>query len=166
MSIAIPLSSSPVQPAPGHVPAGQWKLPAGRALSLYPREHGVLEITLGRVWVTQAGRHCASSDQVLAAGERLRVEPGRHVVIEPWAGAGWPAAAFRWDAVPVAQAGVAPAPADWERGVAQPARELAQALAGVGRAAVRVAAGFAAWAGRVPQALALPGARGGAPCGG
>jgi len=166
MNTAIPLSSSPVLPAAGRVPAGHWKLQAGRALSLRPRERGVLEIALGRAWVTVAGGPCASADHVLAAGERLVVEPGRHVVIEPWAGAGWPAVAFRWDVAPVAPAVAAPAPADWERGVAQPLRELAQALAGVGRAAVRVVAGFAAWAGRLPQALALPGGRGGAPCGG
>lgn len=166
MNTAIPLSSPSVLTAAGRVPAGQWKLPAGRALSLYPSERGVLEIALGRAWVTVAGAHCASADHVLAAGERLVVEPGRHVVIEPWAGPGWPAMAFRWDAVAPKQPRVTAAPADWERGVAQPLRELAQALAGVGRAAVRVVAGFAAWAGRVPQALTLPGGRGGAPCGG
>ncbi|WP_051249069.1 DUF2917 domain-containing protein [Acidovorax sp. JHL-9] len=150
MSIAIPLSASAVLSDASRVPARQWKLPAGRALSLYPRERGVLEITLGRAWVTQSGARCASTDHVLAVGERLVLEPGRHVVIEPWAGPGWPAAAFRWEAAALVRA-----PADWERGVAQPARELAQALAGAGRAAVRVATGFAAWAGR-----------GGAPCGG
>jgi len=166
MNTAIPQSSLSVLSAADRVSAGHWKLQAGRALSLHPRERGVLEIALGRAWVTVAGAHCASADHVLAAGERLVVEPGHHVVIEPWAGSGWSAVAFRWDAAPVATAVAAPAPTDWERGVAQPARELAQALAGVGRAAARVVAGFVAWAGRVPRALALPGGRGGAPCGG
>lgn len=160
MSASIPLSLSPVPSAPGRVLAGHWKLPAGRALSLYPREHGVLEITLGRVWVTQAGRCGASADHVLAAGERLRIEPGRHVVIEPWAGAGWPAAAFCWDAGLAPEPCAAPAPTDWDRSVAQPARELAQALAGAALAAAQVVRGLVRWA------AGMPGGRCGAPCGG
>ena len=160
MTIALPLSSSPVRSVAGQVPAGQWKLPAGRALSLRPRERAVLEITLGRVWVTQAGARCASTDHVLAAGERLVVEPGRHVVIEPWAGAGWPVAAFHWDPAPSPGAAAVPASAQWERGVAAPLRELAQALAAAGDAAARVIAGMARYA-LTPQA-----GRGGTPCGG
>jgi|GEM_PF-3862481 len=140
----------------GRAQAGHWKLPAGRALSLYPRERGVLEITLGRVWITAPDIHGASVDQVLVAGERLVVRPGVHVVIEPWGCAGWPAAAFRWDRVP------SPVRADWERSVAQPARELAQALAGAAHAGVRVLAGLWDWAGLPAQ----PGGRGGVPCGG
>lgn len=166
MNTAIPLSSPSVPSAAGSVPAGHWKLPAGRALSLHPRERGVLEIALGRAWITVAGAHCASADLVLEAGECLVVEPGRHVVIEPWAGAGWPAVAFRWDVEPAVQAGPLSAPADWERGVAQPARELAQALEDVVLAAVQVARGLVRWAAGVPQALVQPGGRGGVPCNG
>lgn len=98
MSSLSPLSHPTAAPTPGRALAGHWKLPAGRVLSLYPRERSVLEITLGRVWLTGADGPGPGADHVLAAGERLVVEPGRHVVIEPWAGAGWPAAAFRWDA--------------------------------------------------------------------
>ena len=164
MSTSSLLPSSPAC-VPGRTLAGHWKLQAGRALSLYPRERGVLEITLGRVWLTVPDGEGASADHVLAAGERLVVEPGSHVVIEPWACTGWPAAAFHWD---VAQAPQAPqacaaaAPADWERGVAQPLRELAQALAGAGRASVRVLAGLWGWVGLPAHA----GGRGRVPCGG
>lgn len=140
----------------GRAQAGHWKLPAGRALSLYPRERCVLEITLGRVWVTAPDVHGASVDQVLVAGERLVVGPGSHVVIEPWGCTGWPAAAFRWDGVPSAVR------ADWEHAVAQPARELAQALSRAGRAGARVLAGLWDWAGLPAHA----GGRGGVPCGG
>lgn len=161
MSMNLSPSFSPVRSVVGLVPAGQWKLPAGRALSLRPRERAVLEITLGRVWVTQAGgTRCASTDHVLAAGEHMVVEPGRHVVIEPWACAGWPAAAFHWDAAPAPGAATVPASAQWERGVAAPLRELAQALATAGDAAARAIAGLARYA------LTPQDGRGGTPCGG
>ena len=159
-----PLSHTTAVPVPGRRRAGHWKLQAGRALSLYPRERGVLEITLGRVWLTGAAGPGAPVDQVLAAGERLVVEPGRHVVIEPWVGADWPAVAFCWDAAVAPCA--APLSAQWERTVALPLRELAQALACVGRAlatatgaAGRLLAGLVrfALAPRVPQ----PGCGGG-----
>lgn len=129
MSMNLSPSSSPVRSVVGLVPAGQWKLPAGRALSLRPRE-------------------------------RMVVEPGRHVVIEPWAGAGWPVAAFQWGAAPAPGAATVPASAQWERGVAAPLRELAQALATAGDAAARAIAGLARYA-LTPQA-----GRGGTPCGG
>ncbi|NUN59827.1 MAG: hypothetical protein HUU13_01740, partial [Burkholderiaceae bacterium] len=52
MSSLSPLSHPTAAPTPGRALAGHWKLPAGRVLSLYPRERSVLEITLGRVWLT------------------------------------------------------------------------------------------------------------------
>lgn len=166
MPMSLSPSSFPVLPIPGGVIAGHWKLQAGRALSLYPRERSVLEIGLGRAWVTVAGGRCGSADEVLAAGQRLVVEPGCHVVIEPWAGAGWSAVAFRWDAAPLADSRAESAEAQWERGVMLPLRELSQSLAGVGLdvtiafgAAGRLLAGLGryALAPRVPQ----PGCGGG-----
>ena len=153
MSSLSPLSLPTAAPTHGRALAGHWKLPAGRVLSLYPRERSVLEITLGRVWLTGADGPGPGADHVLAAGERLVVEPGRHVVIEPWAGAGWPAAAFRWDAAPAPHA--VPLSAQWERGVALPLRDLSQALGCLGRA-VAMAAGAAGrlFAGLARYALA------------
>ncbi len=71
------------QPAPG-----TWKLPAGRAMTLSPREAGVLQVVYGEVWATFDGPHEGPlndwGDHVVRAGERLRVPPGRRLVVESW----------------------------------------------------------------------------------
>ena len=117
--------------------AGCWKLATGRALSLHPREPGVLEIAQGRVWLTvrgapSASRPAAEADRVLCAGDRIAIAAGQHVVIEAWTppGARLDSVAFGWT---VAAAGAAQQRAfrpraDWECSVAQPLRELVQAL--------------------------------------
>ena len=51
-------------PLAGRTAAGCWKLTAGTALSLRPRQRGVLEVAQGRVWLTAGG----SADHVLLAG--------------------------------------------------------------------------------------------------
>ncbi len=66
--------------------AGCWKLAPGRALSLRPREAGVLRIRQGRAWATlderPRGHGPDAGDYFLLAGEQLAVQPGRHLVIE------------------------------------------------------------------------------------
>ncbi|CAN7599325.1 DUF2917 domain-containing protein [Acidovorax sp. Leaf78] len=137
-------------PSAGRPAAGCWKLNPGRALSLHPREHGVLAIAQGRAWVTLRGASLAGlpvdlppdlpmclADHVLQAGERLVVAPGQHVVMEAWSPAGTPpeAVAFEWAAQPVAQAQRLLRPgAEWECSVALPLRDLMQALGQGGRA--------------------------------
>jgi hypothetical protein len=139
------LESQQSAPAPQAVrsAAGCWKLANGRALSLVPHTHGVLEIAQGRVWVTlgsggaSADLPDTSADHVLHAGERLHIAPGQHVVMEAWALSGSvEAVAFRWDgAMALAAAHTASLAArEWECGVVQPLRDLLQALGRGGRA--------------------------------
>jgi hypothetical protein len=128
----------------GRSAAGCWKLANGRALSLVPHTHGVLEIAQGRVWVTLGGVGAdlpgAAADHVLHAGEQLRIAPGQHVVMEAWGLSGSvEAVAFRWEgAMASATSGASPgaslAARDWECGVVQPLRDLLQALGQGGRA--------------------------------
>ena len=87
--------------------AGCWKLATGRALSLRPRTHGVLQIAQGQVWLTVSGsladRPGVPEDHVLRAGEQLVIAPGQHVVMEAWDSSGAAeAVAFRWDRVAMA----------------------------------------------------------------
>lgn len=140
--------------------AGCWKLAAGRALSLHPQMPGMLEIVQGQVWLTfgtpHAGQPAREADWVLQAGEHITIPAGRHVVVEAWTPRGAPqtGVAFDWKAVPAAaptQPARGPDGAEWQRSVAQPVRELLQALhhggLAVGRAGaqVLVAASRVAW---------------------
>jgi hypothetical protein len=65
---------------------GTWKLEPARAVTLRPREDGVLRISHGRVWLTFDGPHGGppndQGDEVLGAGEQVRVRAGRRVVLE------------------------------------------------------------------------------------
>lgn len=142
----------------GRVLAGSWKLDAGRAITLNPRERSVLEISQGRVWLSVGARpgqpDQATEDIVLAQGQALVIEAGQQVVMESWylRGGAPTAVAFCWDAVPAAAVVSDPA-LDWERGVAQPLRELVCALGQGGRAvAVAVAATLGA-SGRLAAGL-------------
>jgi len=84
---------------------GTWRLDAARAVTLRPREDGVLRIAHGRAWVTFDGPHggppTAQGDQVLGAGDRVRVAAGQRVVLESWE-RGQPAY-FSWDFAPQPQ---------------------------------------------------------------
>jgi hypothetical protein len=125
----------------GRAAAGCWKLATGKALSLRPHTHGVLQIAQGQAWLTLSGSLAdlpgAAADHVLQAGEQLAIAPGQHVVMEAWNPAGRAdAVAFRWDGV-VASATAQPtslATCDWECGVVQPLRDLVHALGQGGRA--------------------------------
>lgn len=107
--------------------AGTWKLAAGRAMTLEPREAGVLRIAHGSVWVTGDGPHAGPpgdcGDRFLGAGEQLAIARGERLVIEPIAPG--QSAYFSWE--PVAQ----PQPQLLRPGLAelaQPARDLRLAL--------------------------------------
>ena len=135
----------------GRTAAGTWKLAAGGALSLHPRERSLLEITHGRAWVTLGGEQ--AGDHVLEAGERLLVAAGQHVVLEVWnpSGRRQDGAMFCWEAVApaVAHGARASVGAEWECGVVQPLRDLAQAVGQGGRAVATAAAGALGAAGRL-----------------
>lgn len=146
----------------GRAPAGCWRLAPGQALSLRPRVHGVLEVARGRAWVTLGGPGSTGphpgADHVLQDGEQLAVAPGQHIVLEAWSRAGRAdAVAFRWDVAAIA-ATVAraenPVARDWECGVVQPLRELAQALGHGGRALGAALADVARAGGRLAVSLA------------
>ena len=67
---------------------GTWRLDGARAVTLRPREDGVLRIAHGRVWLTFDGPHGgppdAQGDQILGAGDRVRVRAGQRLVMESW----------------------------------------------------------------------------------
>jgi Protein of unknown function (DUF2917) len=105
--------------------AGTWKLGAGRALTLEPRDAGLLRIAHGSVWVTGDGPHAGPpgdcGDRFLGAGEQLAMARGERLVIEPIV-PGQPAY-FSWE--PVAQPQLLrPGLAE----LAQPVRDLRLAL--------------------------------------
>jgi hypothetical protein len=121
---------------------GTWKLVAGRAITLEPRDAGVLKVAHGRLWATFEGPHAGrlneSGDHILAAGEQLRLQPGQRVVLEPW-NDGCPSY-FSWDPAPAAQVVRRTQLAD----VMQPLADLRLALVFGGHAVARLASGLVA----------------------
>lgn len=125
-----------------------WRLPAGRALSLRPRQAGLLQICQGQIWATLDGPHARrEGDLFLAAGERLTVAAGQHLVIEPHDRPGDAPAWFSWTPEEPARA-ARPGATRWQRDVHQPVSDLrlalggaALALRGAAAALLRLAAG-------------------------
>jgi hypothetical protein len=82
--------------------AGAWKLARGRAMTLQPREAGVLRVARGGLWATGQGPHSGplndQGDRFLQAGEQLQLHRGQRVVIEAWNPLG--PAYFTWDPLP------------------------------------------------------------------
>lgn len=81
--------ASPLLPQPQQSSArlpGTWRLDPARAVTLRPREDGVLRIAHGRVWLTfdgpQAGPPNDLGDRVVGAGEDVRVRAGQRLVME------------------------------------------------------------------------------------
>jgi hypothetical protein len=119
---------------------GTWKLAPGRAITLEPREAGILKVAHGRLWVTfegpHAGRRNESGDHFMGTGEQVRIAPGQRMVVEAW-NEGCPAY-FSWDPVPVPQP-VRRTFAD----VVQPLSDLRLALVFGGHAVARLVTGLA-----------------------
>lgn len=106
-------------------PAGSWRLDPGQALSLYPRNDGLLRITRGRAWVTldlaPSGHGEDAGDHCLRSGEQLAVQAGRHLVFESLDPA---PVCFEWVPVPT----LVPLKATrWEGAVVLPLADLWQA---------------------------------------
>ena len=139
--MAVQTLMQPHQSAPAGALPGTWKLGAGRAITLQPREAGVFRVAHGQLWATSQGPHGLSpddsGDMILGAGQQLRLMPGQQLVIEAWTAQA--PAYFSWDPLP------APVlqPSLRMAGVVQPLADLRLALAlGVG-AAGRLVAGLA-----------------------
>jgi hypothetical protein len=85
-----------------HSLPGTWKLAAGRAITLRPRESGILRVAHGRLWITFDGPHTGPrndlGDHFIGAGDQLRLCAGQRLVAEPW-NDGAPAY-FSWDPLP------------------------------------------------------------------
>ena len=118
-------------------PAGAWKLAKGKAMTLQPREPGLLRVARGGLWATADGPHAGplndQGDRFLQAGEQLRLRRGQRVVIEAWDRLG--PAYFTWDPLPQTVARKVRA-AD----LAQPVEDLRLAVTLGARAAGRLAA--------------------------
>jgi hypothetical protein len=118
---------------------GTWKLEAGRAITLRPRENGVLRVAHGRLWVTFDGPHAGPlndlGDRVAGAGDAVRVAAGQRMVLEPVDPA--VPAYFSWDVAPAPLAARSPR----AELVLQPLRDLRLALVFGGGAVARLASG-------------------------
>lgn len=74
-------SRSVAAPAPAFGITGSWKLLAGRAITLRPREPGQLRATHGGIWLTGGS---VSGDHFIGHGQGFALRAGEEVVIEPW----------------------------------------------------------------------------------
>jgi len=127
-----------------------WKLNAGRATTLQPRQAGVFRVAQGAVWATvngmQHGETELPGDHLLQAGDSLALQAGQRLVVEPWSPAANAPVYFSWE--PVAEAVCngrhesTSAGAQWRGGVVQPSRDLAQALQLAVAAAARLVLGL------------------------
>ncbi len=124
---------------------GTWKLAAGRAITLEPREAGVLRVAHGRLWATYDGPHRGAlndqGDRIVGVGERLSLRAGQRLVVEAWSDRA--PAYFSWDPLPAAVTASAPRAAR----VLQPLGDLRLALVFGAGAAGRLFVGVAglAW---------------------
>jgi hypothetical protein len=124
---------------------GTWKLAAGRAITLQPREAGVLRVAYGQMWATYDGPHQGPlndlGDHVIGTGGQLRLRAGQRLVVEAWDGQS--PAYFSWDPLAAPVRAGAPRLAQ----VVQPLSDLRLALALGAGAAGRLVAGLAglAW---------------------
>jgi hypothetical protein len=109
-----------------------WRLGAGRALTLQPREAAELLVSQGRIWATVDGPHVGPANQtgdlVLQAGERLALRPGQRVVIESWDPVAQGPAFFVWNTQPARLPVSAHSGSRWQVAVVQPLRDLRLAL--------------------------------------
>lgn len=141
----LPMLTQLQQSASSAALRGTWKMQAGRAMTLQPREAGIFRIAHGSMWITFDGPHGGppndQGDHVLGAGESIRIQAGQRVVAEAWGTQG--ASYFTWDPV---SATVGSPSRRWAA-VAQPLADLRLALAfGLG-AAGRLVLGVVALAG-------------------
>ena len=125
---------------------GFWKLAAGQALSLQPRQAGLLRAAQGQMWVTLGvAPHGAGNelgDYFLRAGEQLAISLGQKVVLEPFGCAQQQAVFFDWTPRHAVVHASVVQDAD---AVTQPLRDLGEALGMVGVALLHLGTGLVAY---------------------
>ena len=130
--------------------AGGRQLMPGQAISLWPREAGVLRIASGQVWVTVNGPHTGhgneSGDHFLKAGQVLVVGGGQQLVLEPWDAACALPVYFDWTLGAINRP---VSVTNWQVAVVQPAQDLGQALYAAGRALGQLLVGLARYGERM-----------------
>lgn len=127
-----------------------WKLGAGQATTLQPRQAGVFRVAQGAVWATvngmQHGETELPGDRLLKEGDSLHLQVGQRLVVESWNPAAEAPVYFSWEPVnEVVWDGrreAASAGAQWRGGVVQPSRDLAQALRSAATAAAHLVLGL------------------------
>ncbi len=128
---------------------GFWKLTPGCALSLQPRQTGMLRIAQGQVWATldvpHSGAGNQSGDHLLQVGQEFAVMAGQHLVVEPLQKGGASPVFFEW--TPNAS-GFVTGSDQGASVVTQPLQDLGQALTMAGAALARLGAGVLAYAGQ------------------
>lgn len=139
MAIPFVLQSQPSSAsAVGADGSVSWRLGAGRALTLQPRDAAELRVTQGRIWATLDGPHAgaanASGDLVLQPGQRLALRPGQRVVIESWDPVAQGPASFVWQTQPARLPLSVHSGSRWQTAVAQPLRDLRRGLQQAGSA--------------------------------
>ncbi len=132
---------------------GTWKLGAGRAITLAPREDAVLRVAHGGLWVTFEGQYgnapADSGDHFLTVGQQVTVQAGQRVVLEPMGTRRSSPAYFNWEPLPALVAQPLRATSRWQLAVVQPLADLRlAALMGLG-AVGRLVAGVFGLAGDV-----------------
>ena len=131
--------------------SGTWRLVAGRAITLQPRDEGMFKVAHGQMWVTCDGPHQGarneSGDHFVAAGETVRLRAGQRMVVESW---NWQNPSyFTWDPLPVRARTAAPR----FNAIVQPLADLRLAIVFGAGAVTRLVAGLGAiaWGLGVPQ---------------
>ena len=126
--------------------SGFWKLASGQALSLQPRQAGLLRVAQGQMWVTLGlAPHGAGNelgDYFLRVGEQLAISPGQKLVLEPLGRAQQQAVYFDWTPSPAVVHAYVAQDTD---AVTQPLRDLGQALGMVGVALLHLGSGMLAY---------------------
>lgn len=136
---------------------GCWKLGAGQALALDPRQDAVLKVAHGRMWVTlgqaPTGAGDESGDFFLSVGEQITIEAGTSAVIEASSCEPGSPVYFSWDPMPAVVRNTVRPALQWQIGVVQPMADLRHAGSLAATAMVRLAAGLVRYLLPLPTSL-------------
>jgi hypothetical protein len=120
-----------------HTPSHVDSISVSEALTLCPREPGVLRVTQGRMWATidldRNSPVADAGDHFVAPGQDLHLRAGQRVVLEAWPVQGQTSIQWQW----------LPATREmgcgrWQNRVAEPLHDLGRVLVLVVRATARL----------------------------